>query len=116
MTTEGSGGQRTVFECAGTDDELVRYINLKLAALGQPTHESSTNTRALEFATPLLRNFYQKDTWLGGRLCPVDSRIQSYLDAILADVCPDGVPRLPWDSLILDRQGMARAMSLPPDA
>ena len=98
----------------GTDEELARYINLKLAVLGQPVSSAAMHPKALELAGPLLRNFYQKDTWLGGRLCPVDERIQGYLDSCLSGVCPEGVPRLPWDTLILDRAGMARAMSLPP--
>ena len=102
MTTHPSGNRRTTPQKAGTDDELVSYINFKLAVLGQPTHLSAKHLSALEFATPLVRSFYQKDTLLSGRLCPVDNRIQRYLDAILADVCPGGVPRLPWDSLILD--------------
>jgi phosphoenolpyruvate carboxykinase (diphosphate) len=96
------------------DEELVRYINLKLAVLGQPTNRGTTNPKALEFAGPLLRNYFQKDTLLGGRLCPVDARIQGFLDAYLSDVCPAGAPRLPWDAFVLDRTGMARAMSLPP--
>ena len=100
----------------GTDEELIRYTNLKLAVLGQPVNRTRMNPEALELAGPLLRNFYQKDTWLGGRLCPVDERIQKYLDAYLKDVCPAGAPRLPWDSLILDREGMARMMSLPPES
>lgn len=32
------------------DEELVRYINLKLAVLGQPTNRATTNPKALEFA------------------------------------------------------------------
>lgn len=99
---------------ARPDEELVRYINLKLAALGQPTNRRTTNPKALEFAGPLLRNFYQKDTLLGDRLCPVDERIQAFLTAYLADVGAGNVPRLPWETFVLDRPGMARAMSLPP--
>jgi hypothetical protein len=90
--------------------ELIRYINLKLAALGQPTSRSTADPEFLEIAGPLLRNYHQKDQLLGNRLCPADTRIQSFLDSYLGDV---GAARLPVDSFVLDREGMARIMSLP---
>ncbi len=93
-------------------DEL-KYINLKLAALGQPTSGATSDLRLLQLAGPLLRNHYQKDQLLGDRLCPADSRIQSFLDAYLADVCPGGAPRLPAHTFVLDRPGLARQLSLP---
>jgi phosphoenolpyruvate carboxykinase (diphosphate) len=96
-------------------DELFRYINLKLAALGQPASQSTADGYALEIAGPLLRNYYQKDQLLGYRLCPVDTRIQGFLDTYLQDVMPNGVPRLPGNTFTLDRPGLARVMSLPPD-
>ncbi len=95
-------------------EELFRYINLKLASLGQPTSHSTADPRALEIAGPLLRNFYQKDQVLGYRLCPADARIQSFLDAYLSDLMPQGAPRLPGNTFVLDRPGLARVMSLPP--
>jgi phosphoenolpyruvate carboxykinase (diphosphate) len=95
-------------------DELVRYINLKLAALGYPTSRSTTDSYFLEVAGPLLRNYNQKDRLLGDRLCPADTRVQQFLDAYLHDVCPDGAPRLPAHTFVLDRPGLARVMSLPP--
>ncbi len=70
--------------------ELIRYINLKLAALGQPTSRSTADPEFLEIAGPLLRNYHQKDQLLGNRLCPADTRIQSFLDSYLRDVCPNG--------------------------
>jgi hypothetical protein len=53
---------------------------------------------------------------LGDRLCPADTRIQQFLDAYLKDVCPGGAARLPSNSFLLDRPGLARVMSLPPGA
>jgi len=96
-------------------EELFRYINLKLAALGQPFSDSTADRHALEIAGPLLRNYYQKDQLLGYRLCPADARVQAFLDAYLQDVMPDGAPRLPGNTFVLDRPGLARVMSLPPD-
>src|SRR6266567_4370659 len=95
------------------DQELDRYINLKLAALGQPVNRSAGGADFLEIAGPLLRNYYQKDRQLGSWLCASDSRIQDFLDAYLADVCPQGAARLPANTFVLDRAGMARVLSLP---
>jgi phosphoenolpyruvate carboxykinase (diphosphate) len=74
--------------------ELVRYINLKLAALGQPTSRGTA------------------DPAFGA----ADARIQAFLDSYLRDVCPGGAARLPVDTFVLDREGMARIMSLPASA
>ena len=35
------------------------------------------------------------------------------LDAYLSDVCPHGAARLPANTFVLDREGMARVLSLP---
>src|ERR1700689_1480161 len=88
--------------------ELARYLDLKLAALGQPTARPGTRNLWLETAGPLLRSYYQKDQLLGQYLCPADTRIQSFLDAYLREACPSGAPRLPANRLVLDRPGLAR--------
>jgi len=95
--------------------ELARYLDLKLAALGQPTARNAIDPALLETVGPLLRSYHQKDQLLGQYLCPADLRIQSFLDAYLHDVCPSGAPRLPANAFVLDRAGLARVMSLPPD-
>jgi hypothetical protein len=96
--------------------DLTRYLNLKLAALGQPISQSTAEPQFLDIARPLLRNYENKDRLLRDRLCPADARIQSFLDGYLADVCDEPVPRLPTRTLVLDREGLARVMSLPPHA
>lgn len=96
--------------------ELLRYINLKLVALGQPSSQRTADPYFLEIAGPLLRNYHQKDQLLGDRLCPADTRIQQFLDAYLKDVAPGGAARLPSNSFVLDRPDLARVMSLPPGA
>ena len=95
------------------ESELIRYINLKLASLGQPVCRDTADPYFLELTGPLLRNFHQKDQLLAGRLCPSDERVQAFLDSYLADVCPGGAPRLPANTFVLDRPGLARTMSLP---
>jgi hypothetical protein len=93
--------------------ELIRYINLKLAALGQPISAATAEPYFLELTRPLLRNYQVKDRLLADSLCPADARIQSFLDGSFRDICPDGAPRLPAHTFILDRAGLARVMSVP---
>ncbi len=88
--------------------ELAQYLDLKLAALGQPT--TGAESALLKTVGPLLRSHRQKDQLLGQYLCPADLRIQAFLDAYLQG----GAPLLPADTFILDRPGLARLMSLPP--
>jgi hypothetical protein len=96
------------------DQELIRYINLKLAALGQPVSQATADPYFLELAGPLLRNFRRKDEVLGDRLCPADTRVQDFLDSYLGEVLQGApAPRLPASAFVLDRPGLARAMSLP---
>lgn len=94
---------------------VIGYINLKLAALGQPTNQWTANAYFLDIAGPLLRNHYQKDHLLGNRLCTADARVQSFVDSYLQSICPEGAPRLPSHTFVLDRPGLARSMSLPPE-
>ncbi len=94
-------------------EELIRYLNLKLVSLGQPTSQSTADRYSLEVAGPLLRNHHQKDLLLGDMLCPADTRIQDFLDGYLADVCTSGVARVPSRTFVLDRAGLARVISLP---
>ncbi|HVO21310.1 MAG TPA: hypothetical protein VMU15_18755, partial [Anaeromyxobacter sp.] len=96
------------------DPDLVRYVNLKLAALSEPVSGATADAGFLELVTPLLRNHAQKDQLLGWPASPVDARIQAFLDQALAGACPEGVPRLPGRTFVLDRPGLARALSLPP--
>jgi len=96
--------------------ELVQYLHLKLAALGQPLGATHTASPLLQLARPLLRNYYEREQLLGAHLCPADARIQRFVGEYLRDCCPGGVPRLPSSTFILDRAGLARTMSLPPDS
>jgi hypothetical protein len=95
------------------NEELARYINLKLAALGQPLCHHTADLEFLRTAGPLLRRLHQKEQLLGSRLSPVDARVQAFLDAYLSDVCPNGAARIPAIAFNLDRPGMGRAVSLP---
>ena len=94
-------------------ESIQLYINLKLAASGQPVCQDGKDAGFLTVAEDLLKSYREKSRLLSGYLCPPDRRIQDFLDAYLTDAAPDGVPRLPENTLNLDRAGMARELSLP---
>ncbi len=95
--------------------QLVGILNMKLAALGQPSCDTPDfDDQPLEMARDLIRNFREKNRLLDDYLPPADQRIQAFLDAYLADVRLTKVPRLPSNTLVLDRYGLARELSLPP--
>lgn len=94
--------------------KLISYINIKLASMGLPVY-AKEGTGFVDLASDMLENFRQKDRLLMGYLPPVDRRIQSFLDGYLADLSLAQTPRLPSNTLVLDRYGMARELSLPPD-
>src|SRR5512142_2095632 len=103
-------------EIRALDPDLVRYINLKLTALAEPVSRATADPSFMEIVAPLLRNHLQMDRLLGWPLCPADARIQAFLDRMLASVCPGGAARLPARTFVLDRPGLARALSLPATA
>jgi hypothetical protein len=92
---------------------LVAYTNLKLASLGMPFY-SKEGTAFIDLASDMLENFREKDRLLAGYLPPADRRIQDFLDSYLGDQGLASLPRLPSGTLVLDRYGMARELSLPP--
>ncbi len=92
---------------------LQLYINLKLASTGQPVSHAG-DYEFLAVASDLLKSYREKNRLLSHHLCPADQRIQSFLDRYLAD-CGEAVPQLLNNSLILDRYGVARELSLPAD-
>jgi hypothetical protein len=100
---------------AGNRRQLIRYIWLKLAALGVPARTDEANREFLEVAHDLLANHREQSRLLAGHLCPADRRIQDFLDGHLAGEHLLGPVRLPGRSFVLDRHGLARELSLPAD-
>jgi hypothetical protein len=95
------------------DPKLVSYINLKLTGLGCPTVPHEMDPEFSEMLGSLLRRSQETDRLLSNYLCPADSRIQTFLYDYLQDAV--AVPKLPTRTFVLDRPGLARALSLPPD-
>ncbi len=94
-------------------ESIQMYINLKLAASGQPPCQDGRDHAFLSVAEDLLKSYREKSRLLAGYLCPPDRRIQEFLDSYLAGAIDGPLPRLPENTLNLDREGMAREISLP---
>ena len=90
---------------------LQLYINLKLASTGQPFSHSG-DEEFMCTAEDLLKSYREKNRRLHGYQCPVDERIQAFLNEYLAG-CGDETPKLPSNTLVLDRYGIARELSIP---
>ena len=103
--------------------EMIEYINLQLSALGQPVFQDNeesevklANDRFMDLTKDLVDSYREKTRLLGQHLCPVDKRIQDFIDDYLKDVKSPDQCKLPTETLILSQKGLARELSLPPDS
>lgn len=99
-----------------SDKKMIQYINLKLAAQGFPVFNDGATSKLLDIAQPLLDNYKIKSQLLSETLSPIGNRIQSFLDDFLKDVPGDNTILFPSQQFVLDRHGLARMLSIPPDA
>lgn len=90
-----------------------KYINMKLSFLhGYHVDLTEKQDHTLSLSNDLIENYREKRRLLSSHLCPVDTRILTFLKEYLKDT--DGpTPNLPRNTLILDRHGLARELSLP---
>ncbi len=89
-------------------------INLKLHSSGLTACDTEQcNTDFFTIADDLLKSYREKTRLLSRYLCPADQRIQDFLDEYLTDSGSDVKPVLPSNTIILDRHGVARELSLP---
>ncbi len=97
-------------------EKAIQYINLKLAYFGMPTYGKKKESGLIEIAEPLLRVNKEKQRLVSDYTSPVGQRIESFLNDYFNDVKPAERLKLPAMTFSLDYPGLARIMSLPPDA
>lgn len=95
------------------DKKTALYINLKLALMGCPTVAADVDPEFDDLIDTLLLHQRETDRLLADYLCPADRRIQVFLDDYLRNVASP--VKLPSRFFVLDRHGLARTLSLPPD-
>ncbi|WP_321373796.1 hypothetical protein [uncultured Draconibacterium sp.] len=102
--------------------DMIQYINLQLASLGQPTFmdhsDSGTKYANAKFQTlteGLVKSFREKSRLLSEHMSPADARIQNFIDDYLKELEFEKPYRLPNNTLVLNQKKMARELSLPPN-
>ncbi|MDV7187479.1 hypothetical protein R3X25_09320 [Lutibacter sp. TH_r2] len=109
-------------EASQSRKDIVQYVNLQLASLGQPIFQDNEND-VEKFCNPKLqkltesftKGFREKSRLLSKYLSPADSRIQDYLNDYLKEVECNKEYNIPNDTLVLNQKGHAREISLPPN-
>jgi hypothetical protein len=94
---------------------LRRSILLKLASLGHAVPDTVDDAMPHDMRD-LFARYREQSRLLSEHLNPADQRIQEFLDRELAGCGLDGQVRVPSGTLILDRYGLARELSLPFDS
>lgn len=98
---------------AGERDRLLRYINLQLIANGWPGVLEEGEAEFVQIARGLLDRHRELARRFATERCPVDARIESFLQNHFADSKLGFELRLPDRTFVLDRHGIARELSLP---
>lgn len=91
--------------------DLHRSIVVKLAAQGFAVPEAGNELSVLELAGDLFQRYAEQSRLLTGHLAAPDARIQAFLDEVLAET--GETPRLPSQTVVVDRYGLSRELSLP---
>ncbi|MEA3504328.1 MAG: hypothetical protein U9R32_03935, partial [Bacteroidota bacterium] len=103
--------------------DLIRYINFKLATLGQPTfvdhHDKSkkkslSDSKFIKLTESLILNYRNSTRLFSNMLTPIDQRIQNFINSYLKDQNLSTIPQLPVNTFVVDQPDIARLISLPP--
>lgn len=92
---------------------LLEYVNLKLTSIGQPVFGDLADSEFFGLSKSLLASYQEKSRLLADYLPPCDQRLQSFIAEYFSDLDLSEMPHLPNNTLILDRHGVARTLSLP---
>ncbi|MEO8617501.1 MAG: hypothetical protein ABI600_20390 [Luteolibacter sp.] len=102
------------------ENRLREFVNLKLAARGYSIVGDEADYPFLDLGRSLIASFQEKTRLLSDYLCPADAYIDNFLhdylgSEIMAEVFPDTPHLLPIGALVMERHGISRMLSLPPD-
>ena len=89
-----------------------REVNLELVVHGLPAVDGD-DAEFSALADRLLDGFRERRRLLGEHRCPVDERIDAFLRAHFSDLKLPFPLAVPDHTLVLDRHGIARELSLP---
>ena len=93
-----------------TRKDIVQFINLQLASIGQPTFKDKPDSadtfldpKFEELTSGLIKSLQEKSRLLSNHHSPVDKRIQNFIDDYLKEVTIDKPIVLPNNTLILSK-------------
>jgi hypothetical protein len=92
---------------------MIRAIMLKVAAMGFQVPVDNGDQELIHLARDLFARYREQTRLLSRHLSPVDQRVQNFLDSQFANLGLKEPVRLPSETFILDRYGLARELSLP---
>jgi hypothetical protein len=96
---------------SGDNPRLTRQVHLSLIANGlSPTDRSIAG---LGDARGVLDLFQERGRLLADQRCPADQRIEAFLASYFRDTVIPGPLRLPDQTFVLHRHGLAKELSLP---
>ena len=108
------GWKREAWTDSDKRASLRRYIALQLASAGLvATDDGNSDDVLAQFSGSLLENLREKNRLLSEYRAPIDKRIEGFLNSHFQDVELDAPLTVPSPTLVLDRHGMARELSLP---
>ncbi|MCR9296761.1 MAG: hypothetical protein NXI32_28980 [bacterium] len=95
-------------------EQILRYLHIKLAVSGLslPTQADAWESEH-SWSAGLLHSLREKNRLLSEHRAAVDQRIESFLSAHFSDLELDAPLGVPQATLVLDRHGLARQLSLP---
>ncbi len=101
----------------GGTSPLQDYLQMQLAVSGlaDPPTDSHDGRQESLWTGSLLSNLREKNRLLAEHRAAIDGRIESFLQDHFQEESSLGSFTLPYPTLVLDRHGMARLLSLPAD-
>ena len=102
-----------------THEDRIQYINFKLASLGLPIYRSDdsnkeTSTYFIDLFDDIIKDYKEKKRMVDVNEVGIYKRINQFFGSYFQESATH--PKVVDDSLTLDHHGLAREMSLPPDA
>lgn len=97
------------------ESDILPIIQLKLMATGFDTLSETEIDPITSHAADLIRKIQSKYRGAAQPFCPLDQRIQSWLDHHFGGMELPGWLRIPGRTLQMDFHGLARTLSLPKD-
>lgn len=102
-----------------THEDRIQYINFKLASLGLPIYRSydsnkETSTYFIELFDDIIKDYKEKKRMVDVNEVGIYKRINQFFGSYFRE--SPAHPKVVDDALTLDHHGLAREMSLPPDA